>query len=70
MTSLRTGKCLLPCQRNEIVDSLATLIMVHTTHPSSVQLEKIATKFIEVYPSAADQVPGGKPYVSGWLMNC
>ena len=57
MTYLRTGKCLLPCQRNEIVDSL-------------VQLEKIATKFIEVYPSAADQVPGGKPYVSGLLMNC
>ena len=43
---------------------------VYTTHPSSVELEKIATKFIEVYPSAVDQVPGGKPYVSGWLMNC
>ena len=44
--------------------------MVHTTHPSSVQLEMIATKFIEMYPSAADQVPGDKPYISGWLMNC
>ena len=63
MTSLWTGKN-LPCQRNEIV-TLATLIMVHTTHPSSVQLRKIATKFIEMYPSAADQVPGDKPYVSG-----
>ena len=55
---------LVPSSRNEIVDALATLIMVHTSHPSLSQLETIAKKFVNVYPNAADKVPGGSNYVS------
>lgn len=64
MIALRDGNCLLPATRNEIIDSLSTLIMVHTTHPTSAQLEIIAENFIKKFPVAADQVPGGKPHVS------
>ena len=55
---------LVPSSRNEIVDALATLIMVHTSHPSLSQLETIAKKLVNVYPNAADKVPGGSNYVS------
>ena len=64
MTALKNGTPLSPAARNEIVDSLATIIMLHTTHPSSQQLEKVAVKMIKVHPSTADQLPGGTPYVS------
>lgn len=64
MAALKAGKALLPVARNEIVDSIATLIMVHTMYPTSDQLEKVAMKLLRVYPSIADKVPGGIPYVS------
>ena len=50
-----------PAARNEIVDSLYTIIMLHTTHPSSQQLEKVVMKMIKVYPSTAYQLPIGTP---------
>ena len=64
MTALKDGTPLSPAARNEIVDSLSTIIMLHTTHPSSQQLEKVTMKMIKVHPSTADQLPGGTPYVS------
>ena len=43
--------------------------MLNTTHPSSAQLEKVAMRFIGLYPSASDKVPGGTPYVSVIIVN-
>ena len=64
MEALKSGSVILPSARNEIVDALATIIMLETTHPSSQQLEKVAMKLVSVYPSIADKVPGGTAYVS------
>ena len=67
MEALKSGGTLLPPSKNKIVDSLATIITVCFilyTHPSSRQLEKVATKLISVYPNAFDRVPGGTAYVS------
>ena len=63
MAALKNETPLSPAARNEIVDSLATIIMLHTMYPTSQQLEKVAMKMIKVHPSTADQVPGGTPYV-------
>ena len=64
MDALKSKGALLPASRNEIVDSLATIIMLHTTHPSSRELEKVAIKLIKMHPNTADKVPGGTAYVS------
>ena len=60
MDALKSKGALLPASRNEIFDSLATIIMLHTTHPSSKVLEKVAIKLIKVHP---DKVPGVTAYV-------
>ena len=54
MEALKSGGALLPPSRYEIVDSLAKIIMLHTTHPSSKQIEKVAMKLISVNPNAVD----------------
>ena len=41
---LQSGGVLLPSNRNEIVDAVATLIMLHTTHLTAKQLEKSSNK--------------------------
>ena len=69
MPALKSENVLLPAARNEIVDSIATVIILNTTHPSSAQLEKVAMRFIGLYPSASDKVPGGTPYVSVIIVN-
>ena len=61
MEALKRGGALLPSSRNEIVDSLATIIM---THPSSKQLESVAMRLITTHPCIADKVPGGTAHVS------
>ena len=55
---------MLPAARNEIVDSLATMIMVHTDRPSSKEMEKVLQKLVSKFPVIADKVPGGSPYVN------
>jgi hypothetical protein len=64
MCALKSGSILLPASRNEIVDSLSTIIMLETKHPSANQLEKVALRLISVYPTIADKLPGGCPYAS------
>ena len=60
MAALGSGSSILPASRNEIVDSLATMIMMHTT---SAELQQVALMFIQKYPHASDKVPRGAPYV-------
>lgn len=67
MEALKSNNVLLPSARNEIVDALATIIMLETTHPSSQQLEKVAIKLVSFYPNIADKVPGGTAFVSVFL---
>ena len=69
MPALKSENVLLPAAHNEIVDSIATVIMLNTTHPSSAQLEKVVMRFIGLYPSASDKVPGGTPYVNVIIVN-
>lgn len=64
MSQLESGKSLLPAARDEIVDSLATMIMVHTDRPSSKEMEKVLQKLVSKFPVIADKVPGGSPYVN------
>lgn len=64
MAALKSGNALQPAARNEIIDSLSTVIMLETKHPSSKELEKVAIRLIAVHPNIADGVPGGCPYVS------
>ena len=61
---LQSGGVLLPSNRNEIVDAVATLIMLHTTHPIAKQLEKVAINLVKTHPSTGDKVPGGASHVS------
>ena len=55
---------LLSSNRNEIVDALATVIMLHTTHPSAKDLEKVAINLVKTHPSVGDRVPGSASHVS------
>ena len=68
MTALKDGTPLSPAARNEIVDSLSTIIMLHTIHPSSQQLEKVAKKMIKVHLCTADQLPGGRYTICNLLI--
>lgn len=63
MTALNDGSPLSPATRNEIVDSIATIIVTYNTHPSSQQVEKVAM-MIKVHPSTGNRLPGGRPYVN------
>ncbi len=54
---LQSGGVLLSSNRNEIVDALATVIMLHTTHPSTKDLQKLAIHLVKTHPSVCDQVP-------------
>ena len=69
MAALKSENVLLPAARNEIVNSIVTVIMLNTTHPSSAQLEKVAMRFIGLYPIASDKVLGGTLYVSVIIVN-
>ena len=62
MEALKSGSVILPSARNEIVDALATIIMLETTHPSSQQFEKVAMKLVSVYPSIAGGTSQATPY--------
>lgn len=64
MEALKPGSVLLPSARNEIIDALATIILLETTHHTSNQLQKIAIRLVSVYPNIGDKVPGGPNYVS------
>jgi hypothetical protein len=46
MAALKSGVNILPASRNEIVDSLATCILMHTNYPSAPELQKVAEMFI------------------------
>ena len=54
---------LLSSNRNEIVDALATVLMLHTTHPSAKDLEKVAINLVKTHPSVGDRVPGSASHV-------
>lgn len=48
--------------RDDIVDSLATVMMVHTMHPAGSEYNIVCRKLIERYPTLKDSV--GTGYVS------
>jgi hypothetical protein len=64
MAALKSGVNILPASRNEIVDSLATCILMHTNYPSAPELQKFAEMFI---PNASDEVPGGAVYMYEYI---
>ena len=48
--------------RDEIVNSLATLMLVHTSRPTPEDLTMVSRRLMEKYPILKDNVDGG--YVS------
>ena len=61
MEGISTGQ-LIPCLRTEVVQTLTSLIMMHTMYPSSEQYNVICMKLIEQYPNLKDDI--GTGYVS------
>ena len=64
MGALKSDGIMLKSSRNEIVDSLATHIMLYTHSPTAKELELVALRFIKTHPSAADMVKGATAHVS------
>ena len=60
-TALKDG-VLTPQARNKIINALATLIMLYTTHPSAKKLSRVAERLVSQYPCLCDSVGSG--YVS------
>ena len=54
----------MPTSRDEIVNSLATVILLECSRPTAQQLEKVASRLIAVHPTLADKLSCGIPYVS------
>ena len=55
---MKTG-ALTPKARDEIIHSLATLMMVHTIHPSPQDYNMVCSRLIKTYPLLKDQIDGG-----------
>ena len=66
-TSTMKSGVLTPKARDEIVHSLATLIMVYTAHPSSSDYNAVCSNLIKKHPVLRDCVGSG--YVSIMILN-
>ena len=54
--------------RDEVINSLATLMMVHTIKPTSSDYNTVCSKLVRVYPLLKDSADSG--YVSHCFYKC
>ena len=59
--AMKSG-ALTPKARDEIVHSLATLIMVHTVRPTSTDYNLVCSRLVKTHPILKDRLDSG--YVS------
>ena len=60
-TAMKTG-ILKRRHRDEIINSLSTLMLVHTSHPTPDDYTTVCRRLVEKYPNLKDKVDSG--YVS------
>jgi len=66
-TAIKSGK-LNNKVRDEVINSLATLMMVNTINPTSNDYNTVCSRLVQAYPLLKDSADGG--YVCYMLLCC